>query len=80
MGAVKIFTPFQIQHFITVILLYETLKCTLDSKVFLKSPTFQCYKLGKPCNMQGHHGEFEPGKVQYSTQNFFDRLLLLRAY
>ena len=27
---------------------------------------------------QGHRGEFEPGKVQYSTknQNFFDRLFL----
>ena len=25
-------------------------------------------------------GEFEPGKVQYSTQNFFDRLFLIGAY
>ena len=29
---------------------------------------------------QGHHGEFEPGKVQYSTQKFFDWLFLMRAY
>ena len=25
---------------------------------------------------QGRHGEFEPDKAQYSTQNFFDQLLL----
>ena len=31
-------------------------------------------------NLQGRHGEFEPGKVQYSTPNFFDRLYLIRAY
>ena len=29
---------------------------------------------------QGCHGEFEPGKAQYSTPNFFDRLSLIRAY
>ena len=29
---------------------------------------------------QGRHGEFEPDKVQYSTQNFFDRLCLIRTY
>ena len=29
---------------------------------------------------QGRHGEFELGKVQYSTPNFFDRLFLIRAY
>ena len=23
---------------------------------------------------QGRHGEFEPGKAQYSTPNIFDRL------
>ena len=32
-----------------------------------------------PYYIQGRHGEFEPGKVQYSTQNFFDRLFLIRA-
>ena len=26
------------------------------------------------------HGEFEPGKAQHSTPNFFDRLFLIRAY
>ena len=26
---------------------------------------------------QGRHGEFEPGKVQYSTPKFFDRLFLI---
>ena len=30
--------------------------------------------------VHGRHGEFEPGKVQYSTPNFFDRLVLIRAY
>ena len=29
---------------------------------------------------QGRHGEFEPGKAQYSTPIFFDRLFLIRAY
>ena len=29
---------------------------------------------------QGRHGEFEPGKAQYSTPNSFDRLFLIRAY
>ena len=28
--------------------------------------------------MQGRHGEFEPGKAQYSTPIFFDRLFLIR--
>jgi hypothetical protein len=32
------------------------------------------------CHCQGRHGEFEPGKAQYSTPNFFDRLFLIRAY
>ena len=27
--------------------------------------------------MQGRHGEFEPGKVQYSTPKFFDCLFLM---
>ena len=30
--------------------------------------------------LQGRHGEFEPGKAQYSTPSFFDRLFLTRAY
>ena len=31
--------------------------------------------------MQGRHGEFEPGKAQYSNPNFFDRLfLIIRGY
>ena len=29
---------------------------------------------------QGCHGEFEPGKVQYYTQNIFDRLFHIRVY
>ena len=29
---------------------------------------------------QGRHGEFEPGKAQYSTPNFFDRLFLIKEY
>ena len=29
---------------------------------------------------QGRHSEFEPGKAQYSTPNFFDQLFLIRAY
>ena len=29
---------------------------------------------------QGRHGKFGPGKVQYSTPNFFDWLFLIRAY
>ena len=29
---------------------------------------------------QSRHGEFEPGKAQYSTPNFFDQLFLIRAY
>ena len=29
---------------------------------------------------QGCHGEFEPGKAQYSTPTFFDRLFLIRTY
>ena len=29
---------------------------------------------------QGRHGEFEPGKSQYSTPNFFDQLFLIRAH
>ena len=31
-------------------------------------------------NIQGRHGEFEPGKAQYSTPNIFDRLFLIRVY
>ena len=30
--------------------------------------------------IQGRHGEFKPGKAQYSTPNFFDRLFLIREY
>ena len=30
--------------------------------------------------IQGRHDEFEPGKVQYSTQIFFDRLFFIRMY
>ena len=29
---------------------------------------------------QGRHGEFEPGKAQYSTPNLFDQLFLIREY
>ena len=29
---------------------------------------------------QGRHGEFEPGKAQYSTPNCFDQLFLIRVY
>ena len=29
---------------------------------------------------KGRHGEFESGKAQYYTPNFFDRLFLIRAY
>ena len=29
---------------------------------------------------QGRHGEFEPGKVQFSTPKCFDQLFLIRAY
>ena len=29
--------------------------------------------------IQGRHGEFEPGKAQYSSPNFFD-WFLIRAY
>ena len=31
-------------------------------------------------NIHGRHCEFEPGKVQYSTSNFFDWLFLIGAY
>ena len=31
-------------------------------------------------SLQGHLGEFEPGKVQYSTPKFVDQLFLIRAY
>ena len=34
----------------------------------------------KKRDRQGRHGEIEPGKVQYSTPKFFDRLFLIRAY
>ena len=30
--------------------------------------------------IQGHNGQFEPGKFQYSTPTFFDWLFLIRAY
>ena len=30
--------------------------------------------------LKGRHNEFEPGKAQYSTTKFFDRLFLIRAY
>ena len=29
---------------------------------------------------EGRHSEFESGKAQYSTPNFFDRLFLISAY
>ena len=29
---------------------------------------------------QGRHNEFDPGKAQYSTPNFFDLLFLIRSY
>ena len=29
---------------------------------------------------QGRHGEFEPGKVQFSTPKFFHQLFLIRSY
>ena len=29
---------------------------------------------------QGRHGEFEPGKAQYSTPIFFDQLFFIRVY
>ena len=41
---------------------------------------FILHKLHNLSHVQGRHGEFEPGKVQYSTPNFFDRLFLIRAY
>ena len=31
-------------------------------------------------NMQWRKGKLEPGKVQYSTTKFFDKLFLIRAY
>ena len=34
----------------------------------------------KQRHSQGHHGEFEPGKAQYSTPKFSDRLFLIKAY
>ena len=38
-----------------------------------------CTKVGL-FTIQGRHGEFEPGKVQYSTTNFFDRLFPIRVH
>ena len=32
------------------------------------------------CTEQGRHGEFEPGKAQYSTPIFFDQLFFIRVY
>ena len=32
-----------------------------------------------PKCIQGRHGEFEPGKAQYSTPIFFDQLFLIRV-
>ena len=48
----------------------------------------QLYKASMPTTtvravrsiVQGRHGEFELGKAQYSTPNFFDRLFLIRRY
>ena len=34
---------------------------------------YSCNKITKTWN-QGHHGEFELGKAQYFTPNFFDQL------
>ena len=39
-----------------------------------------CINAVQACMWQGRHGEFKPGKVQYSTPKFFDQLFLIRAY
>ena len=39
-----------------------------------------CNKSHCICMSQGRHGEFEPGKAQYSTPIFFHQLFLIRAY
>ena len=44
---------------------FECLRCTY------LTCRLEVLRLG----MQGRHGEFQPGKAQYSTPNFFDRLL-----
>ena len=36
--------------------------------------------LSKRLRLQGRHSKFEPDKAQYSTQDFFDRLSLIRTY
>ena len=57
--------------------------------IFNTSCKFSFTFLGKKCFIivtvsyyivQGHHGEFEPGKAQYSTPNFFEQLFLIRGY
>ena len=44
---------------------------------FLDQNVFNLLQLA--CSNQGLHCVFEPGKVQYSTPKFFDRLFLTRA-
>ena len=52
----------------------------LACKLFLDQFGFSRKKREWNRLVQGRHGEFEPGKVQYSTPNFVDRLFLIRAY
>ena len=42
--------------------------------------TIKCIELEILTPYQRRHGEFEPGKAQYSTPNCFDQLFLIRVY
>ena len=46
----------------------------------MKTAIFGHFSQYRAIGIQGCHDEFEPGKVQYSTPKFFDRLFLIRAY
>ena len=50
------------------------------SDVFYGRPLTSDSKFSAIYHPQGCHSKFEPGKAQYSTPNFFNRLFLIRAY
>ena len=59
-------------------ILSEEFVCSEKERLIIKSNKvlklfMKCFKSNV---IQGRHGEFESGKVQYSTPNFFDYLVV----
>ena len=72
-------TPFKLK----VLKYSKNQKCgaTIRFPEGLENTPFKLKVLKYPrnCRLQGHYGEFEPGKVQYSTPNFYLHSVRIRS-